>query len=183
MCDISNDNCKNCESLKKLNSELNLKLSRLLAAESHGRADSSCQTTSVSCDSIYTETNVEHPALTTEPYTTQPNIDIPANNPNLPCNTTVIPDLLSLSNLDNSINSTQDNLLLDIYMDSVSNSESTIPQNYVPPLIALPYISVPNQPFSKFDLAILDEETKFNIMTLIRRGTVDTVAKQLMRVG
>ena len=52
---------------------------------------------------------------------------------------------------------------MDIYMDSVNKSDSTIPQSYVLPLITLPYISVPNQPFSKFDLSILDHETKFSI--------------------
>ena len=74
------------------------------------------------------------------------------------------PELLSLSTLDASVNSTQDNLLMDIYMSSVTKSESSIPQNYASPLIMLPYISIPNKPFSNFGLSTLDQETNFNII-------------------
>ena len=49
-------------------------------------------------------------------------------------------------------------------MSSVTKSKSTIPQNYASPLIMLPYISIPNKPFSNFDLSTLDQATNFNII-------------------
>lgn len=56
---------------------------------------------------------------------------------------------------------------MDIFMKSndLDCNISNIPPNqYAVPLVMLPYISVPNQPFSDFSLVSLDQDTTFNIL-------------------
>ena len=171
MCDTSDqNNCVKCEShkaqclnLEKDVFELTQKLNRLLAAEFYGKTDRSCQTQSVICDSVCTQTSHDNPVSNCDQIC-QADSPVLSDVTSLQSNLTVrSAELLSLSTLDASINSTQDNLLMDIYMSSVTKSKSTIPQNYAPPLIMLPFISIPNKPFSNFDLSTLDQDTNFNI--------------------
>ena len=69
MCDTSDqNNCVKCEShkaqclnLEKDVFELTQKLNRLLAAEFYGKTDRSCQTQSVICDSVCTQTSHDNP--------------------------------------------------------------------------------------------------------------------------
>ena len=131
MCDTSDqNNCVNCEShkaqclkLEKDVFELTQKLNRLLAAEFHGKTDSSCQTQSVKCDSVCTQTSYDNP-VTNCHQICQTDTRVLSDITSLQSNLTVRPpELLSLSTLNTSINSTQDNLLMDIYMSSVTKSE------------------------------------------------------------
>ena len=167
MCDNSDlNNCENCDyhkarrlKLEQDVSELTQKLNRLLAAEFYGKTESSCQTQSVIFDSICTQTSHDNPSSSCN-QVCQTDTHVLSDITSVQSNPTAMsPELLSLSTLHASVNSTQDNLLMDIYMSSVTKSESTIPQNYASPLIMLPYISIPNKPFSNFDLSTLDQET------------------------
>ena len=72
---------------------------------------------------------------------------------------------ISVPNLDTTSTSIQEDLLMDIFTESrtMQNNVDTLSENYVPLLIVLPYIRLPNKPFSNFEFNALDQDSKFDI--------------------
>ena len=140
--------CENCEILKtqclQLKEEINVlnqKLDSLLNAVFRSKNDFSCQTPLTSCHSSSTQTETESQLMTTA-------------------------DSLSKSILDVSQISNQYDILMDIFMKSSEPGDKVggiSPNIYALPLIILPFISLPNKPFSNFTLDSLNQDTDFDI--------------------
>ena len=80
--------------------------------------------------------------------------------------TTETNEQLLKSALDVSSTSIHDDVLMDIFMSSSEpvSSVTSVPQkNYAIPLVMLPYIGIPYQPFSDYCLRSLDQDTTFDI--------------------
>ena len=138
--------CMECVSLKQevLNlkkeiSGLSLKLDRLLAAASHGTKEVACQSiTSTNTAEAQTETGII-------------------------ASQSIIPDIFDSTLLSTSY---QDGVLMDIFLDTESrkNQTSSNPHQdtYSIPFIILPFVSIPNLPFSQFDFSQHNQETVFD---------------------
>lgn len=148
--------CSNCLSLStqclQLKDEiksLTQKLDRLLNAVFWEKHDSSCQT-QLTCKSVQTQTD------DSQFIQDVTQIDNPISLNHL--DTT----MSNLSGLSNS----QENLLLNIFIEASDIQNNSLPinvsQHDVVPFVMLPYILIPNKPFSHFLFNSLDESTVFS---------------------
>ena len=148
-------NCKNCASLteKCINLEeqikdLNTKINRLLGAVFYNKEDVACQSSTL-CRSTSSQTDFA------QPYTNNLSDSVQSNS-NQHLN-------LTLSNLSVHDSITQSNILFDIFKDTNGNQSSVVPdKSYAVPIVLLPYILIPNSPFSHFDFNQLDSDTVFD---------------------
>ena len=141
--------CSNCASLtqqcltlKDEISVLTTKLDRLLTAVFHDKQTIACQTSTI-LKSNFSQTEIM----------SDPSQVVSVNN------------LTFESTVNNSsLHSTsQGDILLDIFMNADRNQPSTVRDNsYVVPFVMLPYILLPNQPFSQFQFSQLDLDTVFD---------------------
>ena len=102
---------------------------------------------------ISTQTLSPSPYNQLESYTLTDNINLSKNI------TTETNEQLLKSALDVSSTSFHEDVLMDIFLSSsepVSNVTSVPQKNHAIPLVMLPYIGIPNQPFSDFCLRSLD---------------------------
>ena len=147
---MSQTGCTNCASLtakclkmKEELSKLNRKIDHLMASLSYDKEDFGCQSTPIVVSmQTQTESCVElSNAMSSECSTQTNNVSIAETDVAL--ETSII-----------SSNG-QDDVLLDIFMKT-----NTV-ENYAVPLVKLPFVLVPNNPFSQFDFNRLNEETVF----------------------
>lgn len=127
--------CKNCELLKSQCLDLKegikvltQKLDNLMDTVFCSKSDFSCQTVSTSCQSLSTQTDTE--SLSSESH---------------------IQNILSSDSiLDASSTSVQNDILMDVFIKTSvpeNNLVSMSPRTYALPLVILPFISLPEQPF------------------------------------
>ena len=152
---MDSDSCQNCASLslqcKQLKEEisiLNQKFDNLLNIVSKNKKDFCCQVDpllTLTTSSTQTETEIKLPII--------PNINSESS----------IPEVLVDSSLSTSY---QEDILLDIFnkYDSTNEIPPVLPQenSYVAPFVVLPYVNIPNSPFSDFDITAIDEEIVFD---------------------
>ena len=170
---IDHITCQNCVDLKSqcllLKEEiiaLNRKLDNLLDAVCRDKIDKSCQTPFSSCQSLSTQTVIStlsntHQLTTNSNSQTNDILSLSTDSHNH------ITEVLSKPTLDTSLSvSMQDEILMDIFTKSSkieNNIQGVLPKSYATPLIILPYISLPNQPFSNFELSALDKDSNFDV--------------------
>ena len=148
---MDHNTCQNCEVLKSqcllLKEQvvtLTQKIDSLLDAVFRNKCDSSSQTLPICYHSLSTQTEMNITESFTQTHVTEEQ---------------------SSPTLDESLSSIQEEILMDMFMKSseTDNNVSNInSQTYVPPLILLPFISLPNQPFSLFKLDALEQDTNFD---------------------
>ena len=144
---MSQTECTNCVSLTvkclKLEDEvnkLNRKLDHLIASLSYDKKDFGCQSIPI-FDSISTQT-INCDSISSECSTQTDNaLFVPADV------------TLETSNLSSN---GQDDVLLDIFLKTNKTD------NYAVPLVKLPFVLIPNHPFSQFDFDRLDKETVYD---------------------
>ena len=149
---MGHETCQNCEVLKSqcilLKDQvttLTQKIDSLVDAVFRNKCDSSSQTLPINYPSLSTQTDMN----ITEAFTQ-----------------THVNEELSSPTLDVSLSSIQEDILMDMFTKSseTENNVSNIhSQTFVPPLILLPFICLPNQPFSLFKLDALEQDTNFDI--------------------
>ena len=149
-------NCKNCASLteKCINLEeqikdLNRKLIDYLELFFYNKEDVACQPSTL-CRSTSSQTDFA------QPYTNNL-LDSFQSNSNQHLN-------LTSSSLSVHDSITQSNIILfDIFKDTNENQSCVVPdKSYAVPIVLLPYIFIPNFPFSHFYFNLLDSHKVFD---------------------
>ena len=164
--------CESCETLKSqcllLREEVKIltqKLDNLLNVVFHDKKEFSCQTeiTMPVLDSILTaDANDKQNSACQTAITMNDISGTFGLESAVPCTKSVE---ISVPNLDTTSTSIQEDLLMDIFEESRTkqNNVNTPSDSYVPLLIVLPYIKLPNKPFLNFEFNALDQDSKFDI--------------------
>lgn len=171
---------KQCLELKNEISILNQKLENLMKSVLYERKDVSCQTnvtpsSNLACQTLF---NYKDSCSQTESVaTTALSSELSPNSH--ACSSEKLTNSFMLGDIDpyfqnlSLINESKDNALLNIYINANTNydadqtfpSESThappTSSNPVIPLIMLPYVIIPNKPFSNFELSKLNNDIEF----------------------
>ena len=141
-----------CLSLKEEVKVLSTKLDRLIEAALYKKDDVACQT-SIQSKSQLSQTEFINDDLS-QVVTVDNQADLTFLNTNQ--------NVSAASNL--SVHSTsQGDMLFDIYMEANNNQPSLVPENsYAIPFVMLPFILLPNKPFSDHQFSKLDSDTVFD---------------------
>ena len=152
--------CKSCETLKSqcllLREEVKIltqKLDNLLNAVFQDKKEFSCQTDISMPELDRLLTNDSH---VIKSFGTQTEDIVDSYH-----NESTINNLSTLS-------TTQENILLDIFLEANINQDdphsvSEQQKSYAVPFIMLPYVLLPNKPFSEFQFSSLDSDTVFDL--------------------
>ena len=131
------------------------------------KKDISCQDFSCQTDFIISSPSSLAPPNGFQTLTSSiPNLQFSDSPVNVPSSVSTLAPL-SVPTLDTSLTAIQDDVLMDIFLQSSKSLESAndLTSHQIPPapLIVLPCIQLPNAPFKNFDFDKLDQDTSFEI--------------------
>ena len=146
-----------CLLLKEEVKNLNQKLDKLLDIVLREKNDSSTQTHCISYQSQFCQTELnssDKNSVQSETISFSQSCELDTH----------ISEALTIPTLNTSLASIHDDVLMDIFVkSSETNAQISTSPSYASSLIVLPYISLPNQPFSNFDYNKLDQDSNFDI--------------------